>query len=126
MRKGADDLPHYSVEFVHMMLRQRKIKNITPESETRRLEGVSSDTAEEGRTPASTFGDNDDGVPKPDPSGSSSSDDNKLERGGFRLRKDLIFATWNVRGFTTGKLNVTAAEMRRCSVHILGISEHWW
>ena len=48
-----------------------------------------------------------------------------MERNGIHLRKKAVFATWNIRGANTAKLQVITNEMTRLNIKILGIAEHW-
>ena len=67
----------------------------------------------------------DEGVAPNSISGSSALEGRRMARNGIHLRKKAVFATWNIRGANTAKLQVITNEMTRLNIKILGIAEHW-
>jgi hypothetical protein len=44
-----------------------------------------------------------------------------------QLKRDLIFGTWNVRGlYRAGSLTVTARELERYKLDLVGIEKDTW
>ncbi|KAF7241940.1 Solute carrier family 35 member F5 [Varanus komodoensis] len=99
-------------------------KDMTPEDEPLRLEGVQYATGEEQRASTSSARKNE--VTESKPKGHSVADVSGGERR-VRCCKDLYsIGTWNVRSMNQGKLDVVKQEMTRLNIDILGISELKW
>ncbi len=67
----------------------------------------------------------DEGVAPNPVSGSAAPEGRRMERNGIHLRKKAVFATLNIRGANTAKLQVITNETTRLNIKILGIAEHW-
>ena len=106
---------------MNIMKRQ---KDMTPQNETPRSEGVQYATGEEQRTAAY-------GSREEEAAGSKqerhsvvdvSGDESKLRC----CKEEYCIGTWNVRSMNPGKLDVVKQEMERINIDILGISELKW
>ena len=67
----------------------------------------------------------DEGVAQNPVSGSVAPEGRRMERNGTHLLNKAVFATWNIRGANTAKLQVITNEMTRLNINILWIAEHW-
>ncbi|KAF7250394.1 Craniofacial development protein 2 [Varanus komodoensis] len=102
----------------------KRQKDMTPEDEPLRSEGVQYATGEEQRASTSSTRKNEATGSKP--KGHSVADLSGDERR-VRCCKDLYsIGTWNVRSMNQGKLEVVKQEMIRLNIDILGISELKW
>ncbi|KAF7246946.1 Craniofacial development protein 2 [Varanus komodoensis] len=102
----------------------KRQKDVTPEDEPLRSEGVQYATGEEQRASTSSARKNE--ATGSRPKGHSVAD---LSGGERRVRccKDLYsIGTWNVRSMNQGKLDVVKQEMTSLNINILGISELKW
>jgi exonuclease III len=81
-------------------------------------------TEGEARVISSTAAEDEGTAPNPS-LGNVGPDDRREERSGLNLRTVSSIGTWNIRGLTTGKLEVITREMERLNIQILGITEHW-
>ncbi|KAF7239822.1 Craniofacial development protein 2 [Varanus komodoensis] len=99
----------------------KRKKDMTPEEEPLRSEGVQYATGEEQRASTSSTRKNEATGSKP--KGHSVADVSGGERR-VRCCKDLYsIGTWNIRSMNQGKLDVVKQEMTRLNIDILGISE---
>ena len=121
--KGPDDPSLYSVVFTNMRSNHKEENDIVLEGETRRPEDAQTTTTEERNDILSTTDGNEESGSKPPRN--SDLDDHRGEQIGISLRRNMTIGTWNIRGLTTGKLQILTAEMARCNTKILGIAEHW-
>ncbi|KAF7254638.1 Craniofacial development protein 2, partial [Varanus komodoensis] len=102
----------------------KRQKDMTPEDEPLRLEGVQYATGEERRASTSSARKNEATGSKP--KGHSVADVSGGERK-VRCYKDRYsIGTWDVRSMNQGKLDVVKQEMTRLNIDILGISELKW
>ncbi|XP_062861160.1 craniofacial development protein 2-like [Trichomycterus rosablanca] len=100
------------------------LSHMMPDGRTPGPEGTHQATREEQRCCSSSSGTYDAG--RTNPSGLQPADAVSSERTRLRLSRTHNIGTWNVRGMSTGKLEIVKNEMQRLNVDLLGISElHW-
>ena len=90
----------------------------------RRLHSPTEATGGEVTALSSTSADDDGTVPNPN-MGSPVLDGRRRKPSGLSLRTTHNVATWNIRGLTTGKIEIITKEMERLEIKVLGIAEHW-
>ena len=96
-------------------------KDMSPEYEPSRLEGVQYATVEEWRTITNSSRKNEVAKPKwkQCPVVDVSDGENKV----WCCEKQYYIGTWNFRSMNQGKLEVLKQEMTRVNIDVLGISE---
>ncbi|KAF7239231.1 Craniofacial development protein 2, partial [Varanus komodoensis] len=99
-------------------------RNMTPEDDPLRLEGVQYATGEEQKASTSSTKKNE--MTGLKPKGHSVADVSGSERKVRCCKEHYSIGTWNVRSMNQGKLGMVKHEMTRLNIDILGISELIW
>ena len=100
------------------MTEHNKDHDMAARSAPRRLLGPSHATGGEAGPNLNTAAE-DEGVAPYPVSGSAAPEGRIMEMNGIHLRKKAVFATWNIRGANTAKLQVITNEMTRLNIKIL-------
>ena len=100
------------------MTEHNKDHDMAARSAPRRLLGPSHATGGEAGSNLNTAAE-DEGVAPYPVSGSAAPEGRRMEMNGIHLRKKAVFATWNIRGANTAKLQVITNEMTRLNIKIL-------
>ena len=102
----------------------KRLKEMMPEDEPLRSEGVRYATGEEQRAIPSSSRKSEAAGPKP--KGRSVVEVSGSERKVRCYKDQYCLGTWTVRSMNQGKLDVVTHEMARLNIDILGISELKW
>ena len=121
--KGPDHPSHYPGQ-EHKLTEHNTDHDMAARSAHLRLLGPSHATGGEAGPNLNTAAEDEGVAPNPD-SGNAAPEGRRMERNGIHLRKKAVFATWNIRGANTAKLQVITNEMTRLNIKILGIADNW-